>query len=184
MSGTRLAVPCTALATAITVLGLTWARRHFVLVTVKGDSMAPAFRNGDRVILHRGGYRVGDVIMFRAPAYISSLPYGVEWIMKRAVAIAGDPVPADLADRAGTSVVPAGQLLVRSDAPNGLDSRQLGLIDDRDVVGIVRGSPRRTHSRMRIDRQGPAATLAVLPRKLPVLPQVVLPGRHRFCCPR
>jgi len=144
MSGTRLALPCTALATALAVLGLTWARRHFIVVTVNGDSMAPAFRDGDRVFLRRGGYRLGDVVMFRAPAYVSSLPHGVEWMMKRAAAIAGDPVPADLADRAGTGVVPAGQLLVRSDAPNGLDS-QLGLIDDRDVVGIVRGAPRRTH---------------------------------------
>lgn len=57
--------------------------------------------------------------------------------MKRVAAVAGDPVPANLAKRAGCGTVPAGPLLIRSDAPDGLDSRQLGLIDDHDVIDVV-----------------------------------------------
>jgi signal peptidase I len=126
--------------TAIGVVGagwavLGWARRRFMLITVRGTSMAPTYRNGERLIVRRGGYAAGDVVLFRAPA-----PHRVQWLVKRAVAVGGDPVPADLLARAGVSVVPPGRLLVRSDAPDGLDSRHLGLIDGRDVVGVVRGS--------------------------------------------
>jgi len=49
-------------------------------------------------------------------------------------AMPGDPVPADMADRAAVAVVPPGRLLVRSDA-GGLDSRHLGLIAQHDVIG-------------------------------------------------
>lgn len=135
MSGARLAVA----GTAIVLLTLAWARRRFMLVTVKGRSMAPTYRNGDRLIVRRGRFAAGDIVMFRAPAHVA---FGVDWLVKRAVATAGDPVPADLAKRAGVDVVPAGQLLVRSDAPDGLDSRHLGLIDGHDVLGVVRWSGR------------------------------------------
>jgi signal peptidase I len=118
----------------VAVLAASWARHRFMLVTVKGSSMAPTYHDGERLIVRRGGYRVGDVVMFRPPA---DLPHRLDWMVKRAVAIAGDQVPADLADRAGVAVVPPGRLLVRSDSPHGLDSRQLGLIDGRDVIGVV-----------------------------------------------
>jgi signal peptidase I len=99
--------------------------------------MAPAYHDGERVLLRRGGYRTGDVIMFRAPAVLSVPAHDVDWLMKRVAAVAGDPVPANLTKRAGCATVPAGRLLVRSDAPDGLDSRQLGLIDHHDVIGVV-----------------------------------------------
>jgi len=129
----RLAVIPVALSAA--AVALVWARRRFILVTVKGDSMKPTYGHGQRLVVRRGGYSVGDVVMFRSPA---TMTHDVDWMVKRAVAVSGDPVPADLAPRAGAVIVPSGKLLVRSDAPDGLDSRQLGLIDDRDVVGVVR----------------------------------------------
>lgn len=41
-------------------------RRRYVLVTVRGESMEPTFRHGDRVLADRtriGGIRVGDVVV-------------------------------------------------------------------------------------------------------------------------
>jgi signal peptidase I len=122
---------------------LAWARHRFLLITVKGNSMAPAYRNGERLVVRRGGYATGQVVMLRAP---DRPGLGVDWMIKRVVATPGDEVPADLAGRVEVAVVPAGRLLVRSDASHGLDSRQLGLIDDRDVIGVVR-EPRGTPGR-------------------------------------
>ncbi|MGH3191097.1 MAG: S26 family signal peptidase [Streptosporangiaceae bacterium] len=112
---------------------LIWARRRFMLVTVRGTSMTPAYADGQRLLLRRGGYAAGDAVMFRSPLRI---PDGTELLVKRVAAMPGDPVPADMAERAVVQVVPSGRLLVRSDA-GGLDSRQLGLIDHHDVIGKV-----------------------------------------------
>jgi signal peptidase I len=137
MSAVRLAAEITAAAIAAAASAgvLTWARRRFLLITVKGSSMAPAYQNGERVVVRRGGYATGEVVMLRAPARPG---LGVDWMIKRVAASAGDDVPPDLAGRVEVAVVPAGRLLIRSDAPHGLDSRQLGLIDDADVIGVVR----------------------------------------------
>jgi signal peptidase I len=136
MTDARLAAGIAAvIAAAVAAAALAWARRRFLLITVKGNSMAPAYRNGERLVVRRGGYATGEVVMLRAP---DRPGLGVDWMIKRVVATAGDDVPADLGGRVEAGVVPAGRLLVRSDAPHGLDSRQLGLIDDRDVIGVVR----------------------------------------------
>lgn len=115
-------------------LVLAWARRNLILITVRGDSMAPTYRSGQRLLVRRGGYRTGEAVVFRPPL---SRVHDVEWLVKRAAAVGGDPVPADLSERTTVAVVPPGRLLVRSDAPDGLDSRQFGLIDNRDVLGVV-----------------------------------------------
>jgi signal peptidase I len=135
MNARRVAVTGTVAVLAAGCLTLAWARRKLILITVKGDSMAPTYRSGQRLLVRRGGYQAGQVVVFRPP---SPRVFDVDWLVKRAVAVAGDPVPADLSERAAVGVVPAGRLLVRSDAPDGLDSRQLGLIDNRDVLGVVR----------------------------------------------
>jgi signal peptidase I len=62
---------------------------------------------------------------------------------ERAAAMPGDPVPADLLYRVGAGVVPAGKLLVRSDTPDGADSRRFGWISTTDVIGVVRRPRRR-----------------------------------------
>jgi signal peptidase I len=114
----------TVAALAAGCLTLAWARRKLILITVRGDSMAPTYRSGQRLLVRRGGYQAGQVVVFRP----SSRVYDVDWLVKRAVAVAGDPVPADLSEQAAVAVVPA----------DGLDSLQLGLIDNRDVLGVVR----------------------------------------------
>ena len=135
MKAGQLACAGAAMLAASAVLAARWTRRNLVLVTVRGDSMTPTYRDGQRLIIRPGGYRAGQAVVFRPP---SPPVCDVEWVVKRAVAVTGDPVPADLREQAGAEVVPAGRLLVRSDAPDGLDSRHLGLIDDRDVLGVVR----------------------------------------------
>ncbi|HET9896627.1 MAG TPA: S26 family signal peptidase [Streptosporangiaceae bacterium] len=120
----------------LAVAGAAWARRNLTLITVIGNSMRPAFADGDRLLIsRRARYAAGDVIMFRAPEPVS---HSIGWLVKRAVAMPGDPVPDDLIDRVGAGVVPAGQLLVRSDTLGGVDSRQFGLISASDVMGVVR----------------------------------------------
>jgi len=131
----QLALAGTVVALSAGCLTLAWARRNLILITVRGDSMVPTFRSGQRLLVRRGDYRAGQAVVFRPPL---TRVHDVEWMVKRAVAVAGDPVPADLSEQTTVAVVPAGQLLVRSDAPDGLDSRQFGLIDSRDVLGVVR----------------------------------------------
>jgi signal peptidase I len=135
MKAGRLALAGPVVALSAGCLTLAWARRNLVLITVRGDSMVPTFRSGQRLLVRRGGCRAGQAVVFRPPP---TRVHDVEWMVKRAVAVAGDPVPADLSERTTVAVVPAGRLLVRSDAPDGLDSRQFGLIDSRDVLGVVR----------------------------------------------
>jgi signal peptidase I len=122
----------------LVLLATAWLRRHLMLITVTGNSMAPALADGDRLLVaRRASYAAGDVIMFRTPDAVS---HSIGWLVKRAVAMPGDPVPDDLLDRVGADVVPAGRLLVRSDAADGIDSRQFGLISVSDVIGVVRRS--------------------------------------------
>src|ERR1700733_627470 len=91
------AVGVAAIGSGWLVVG--WARRRFMLITVRGTSMAPTYRNGERLIVRRGGYAAGDVVLFRAPA-----PHRVQWLVKRAVAVGGDPAPAALLAGGGGSL--------------------------------------------------------------------------------
>jgi signal peptidase I len=133
-----------ALALIIMSAGLLLSRRRVMLVTVKGQSMAPAYRDGERLlVVRRSHYAAGDVVMFRTPGRHLA---DVEWMVKRAAAIGGDSVPDDLRAKVDVATVPAGSLLVRSDAVNGLDSRHFGLIDAGDVLGVVRSAGYRPYS--------------------------------------
>ena len=105
MKARRVAVTGTVAVLAAGCLTLAWARRKLILITVKGDSMAPTYRNGQRLLVRRGGYQAGQIVVFRPP---SPRVFDVDWLVKRAVAVAGDPVPADLSERTAVAVVPAG----------------------------------------------------------------------------
>lgn len=108
-------------------------RKHFMLVTVRGDSMMPTLRPGQRVLvrLHRR-VRTGDVVVFTTTAE------HVPLMIKRVAAAAGEPVPDDMRDAAGDAVVPEGFLLVRGDNPTAADSRAFGCLPADTVVGLVR----------------------------------------------
>ena len=120
------------------------ARRRYLVVTVRGSSMSPAYDDADRVLMRRarstGGPGRGEVIVLRAPgeetAKISPL------LVKRVAAVPGDEVSAEFRPVVPDPVVPPGHLLVRGDNNRSADSRSFGLVDSRLVVGTVVTSPR------------------------------------------
>lgn len=119
-----------AAATAVALI-----RRAVVLVTVDGESMTPTISDGERVLVKRvrlGQVVRGDVVVVR---------YAEMLLIKRAVAVPGDPMPAEVALTAGVPAgapVPAGRLAVLGDnAANSLDSRTCGLFGGNTVVGVV-----------------------------------------------
>jgi signal peptidase I len=122
-----------AAAAATLSLAVCWLRRRFVAVTVTGRSMEPAYRHGDRVLVRRAALpavRAGQVVVLAAP-------HG-GWMIKRAAALPGDPVPALLGR--GEPAVPAGALVVLGDntALSG-DSRRMGYFDGASLLGVVVG---------------------------------------------
>jgi signal peptidase I len=126
---------------------------------IEGESMAPTFHDGGRVILN-GAYRFvgphhGDVVVFHPP-YSSDKPY-----IKRVIALAGEEVDIHdgavyidgerldepYLDGAVTTcgsmphcrlVVPDGMVYVLGDnRPHSSDSRVFGPIDEDEIVGEV-----------------------------------------------
>lgn len=129
------------LAGAVSVL-----RRRYIVVTVTGMSMVPAFRHDDRVLVRRldgRRCRTGDVVVLQAPQEDGwrhpPSPRG-PWNLKRVAAVAGEPVP-DVAARAcgqpAGSPVPAGRVVVIGDAPGSYDSRAWGFLPADRVLGVV-----------------------------------------------
>lgn len=121
-----------------------WAVTRLTAATVIGDSMAPTFVDGDRVLVRRvpaHRLRVGDVVVVRLPGAGRADGAGDRpWLVKRVAALPGDPVPATVAPVAGDGRVPGRVpdrgLVVLSDNPAGaVDSRELGCLD----VGLVLG---------------------------------------------
>ncbi len=99
--------------------------RRLLLVTVRGHSMEPTYRERDRVLVLRGTRPLrGRVIVLVNPHAADSL------LIKRVLAIPGDPVPRHLAPALSgvpEHHVPAGSLVLVGDNPGqSLDSRQLG----------------------------------------------------------
>jgi signal peptidase I len=123
-----------ALAALGTGIGL--ARVALLVIRVDGASMAPTFRSGDTVLTIRRSLRPavrrGDIVVCRRP---SGKPGPDEFLIKRVVAVAGDPVPDDPA-RTGQTIS-AGRVYVRGDGERSLDSRVFGAIPLDHVIGHV-----------------------------------------------
>jgi signal peptidase I len=136
----------TAAAGAASLVLLSF-RRRYLLVTVAGVSMAPTLRSGDRVLVRRTGLRrirTGDIIVLgpsTGSKGASTPDRGPAWIIKRATALPGDPIPHDAIPAMSDAVeteVPPGKLLLLGDNPeNSTDSRQAGYFDGRRLVGRV-----------------------------------------------
>ena len=130
-----------------------------LLVTVRGESMAPALHEGDRVlVVKRWPLRAGAIVAVRlAPA-----PGEEPWLwVKRAIALGGqtarvprarlhpDADPARSGGRPdGADIVwdvPPGHVFVRGDALASADSATWGPIPRAAVAGVVvrrLGSPK------------------------------------------
>jgi signal peptidase I len=125
-----------ALVTGLAAAGilLAWARRRWLVVTVDGISMQPAYVPGDRLLVRRTNLwsiRRGQVVVIAATGLID-----VDMLVKRVAALPGDPVPPGVPERA--PVVPANHFVVLGDnTAASHDSRALGCIPARALVGVV-----------------------------------------------
>jgi signal peptidase I len=151
---TPMTLLVTTLALAAVGLGLVlpWCRRSLAVVTVLGPSMAPAFSDGDRVLVRRKSLsriRRGEVVLVERPGTetgwfgepASAGLAGRHWIIKRAAALPGDPLsPDQIASWAAgaETVVPTDRLVVLGDSPNqSYDSRDFGFVEPERLFGVV-----------------------------------------------
>ncbi|WP_218135722.1 S26 family signal peptidase [Nonomuraea jiangxiensis] len=141
------------IGTGFLILGIALAvmaaRSRFVIVTVTGESMAPTFRRGDRVIVRRvrpSVLRPGQVVVFQRQGpggHWGTAPLSTRaaarqpWYIKRIAAVAADPVPDLVAATVGESFVPEGKLVVLGDSDQSSDSRSWGFVPADRVLGIV-----------------------------------------------
>ncbi|MFG1943265.1 S26 family signal peptidase [Nonomuraea sp. NPDC048826] len=133
--------------TAVAVLAgaLLWVRRRYVLITVRGLSMWPTYHDGDRVLIRRvpvTAVRAGQVVVVAASPRDVAVPgRGTRWLLKRAVAVPGDPVPRDRFPALRSvpdPAVPPGHLVVLGDNPSqSYDSRQAGYMPPGRLLGVV-----------------------------------------------
>jgi signal peptidase I len=139
-------------------------RRRLVVVKVDGSSMEPTYRQGDRVLVRQrppAAVRPGDVIMVapelgtepladeqpvEALAQPTAPPTrrgGRLWLIKRVVAVAGDPTPPGLGPALAAAAgvpVPAGHLIVLGDNPgHSYDSRHEGFVAMDRIRGVAIG---------------------------------------------
>lgn len=123
-------------AVAVAVL-----RRRYVVVRIHGTSMTPTLRDGDRVLVRRvrlAHLRRGDMAVVAMP---KPHPDGAPpWLVKRAAAVPGDPVPTDRFPilPATDPAVPPGRLVLLSDDPTAqYDSRRFGYFAADALLGVV-----------------------------------------------
>jgi len=129
------------LASAGAAVGI--ARLALLVIRVDGTSMLPTFRPGDAVLTLRRGIRPtvrrGDIVVCRRP---DSTPGPRSYLIKRVVAVAGDPIPDDYDPPPGTgsavgTIIAADRVYVRGDNDRSYDSRAFGPIPLDHVVGHV-----------------------------------------------
>jgi signal peptidase I len=133
-----------AIAGLVTFLGAAaWlVRRRYVAVTVEGESMSPTYPAGSRVLVRRTGpeaIRRGQVVVFTG--FPPVLDGRARFVIKRAAAVPGDPVPRDTVP-ALRSVpeqhIPPRRLVVLGDRPDhSYDSRQYGYLAAERIMGVV-----------------------------------------------
>jgi signal peptidase I len=134
-------IPALAAGVLVAALGglVLVLRSCFVAVRVEGDSMAPALSPGDRVLVRRtrlDRVRRGQVVVLAPPAEMRSVPGNPPWMIKRAVALAGDPIPASREEPGQR--VPPGQVFVLGDnSARSFDSRKAGCFPASALLGVV-----------------------------------------------
>jgi signal peptidase I len=129
---------------AATVLAL---RHRYTIITVRGASMTPTLREGEKVLarrVHGQTVRGGDIVILRVPGLGPDGAPNRFTAVKRVAAIAGDPLPAFLPTPTlvpaptSSGLLPAGHLAVLGDnLPASADSREWGLVPAANVLAKV-----------------------------------------------
>jgi signal peptidase I len=123
-------------AAAIVVVALLSAVAFGTLtvITVRGDSMLPTYRAGDRLLVRRRWagrpVRRGDIVVCR-PFVSSGKIADPLLVVKRVAALGGDRDPN------GSQIVPDRHVYVTGDGPGSVDSRRFGPIPRERVLGRV-----------------------------------------------
>ncbi|WP_432142336.1 S26 family signal peptidase [Streptomyces sp. bgisy084] len=131
---------------------------RLAVVTVRGVSMAPAYLDGDRVLVRRTTRPTrGQVLVVERPALRTRWPSGPlpatagawtvgrrQWLIKRVAALPGDPVPEVMPSTSSLGLpgppprVPDGSLVLLGDNPqHSVDSRHFGFYPVERVLGTV-----------------------------------------------
>jgi len=117
-------------------------RRRFLVVTVAGDSMRPALRPGDRLLVRRTRrVRAGQVAVLRPPPaglfMASAGPSGL--LVKRIVAVPGDRVPEScrIFGQLPECVPPGSFIMLGDNSRRSYDSRFAGLIPADLLIGVA-----------------------------------------------
>lgn len=141
-----------AVTVAIASGVLCWLRWRYLVVAVAGRSMEPTYVAGDRLLVRRtrtDRIRRGQVVVFaKTPPANGGAPGGARddlreapWIIKRAVAVPGDPVPTPavpaLRGSAGARVPPGHLVVLGDNAERSFDSRSFGYLTADLVFGVV-----------------------------------------------
>jgi signal peptidase I len=121
----------------LALIFLYYLRRTYLVVTVSGRSMEPTLWAGDRLLVRRvpiSVVRRGQIVVFGSDS-------AGKWIVKRVLAVPGDPIPKDnglnLLDTAERTV-PRGQMVVLGDNPaESTDSRDYGYLSAEWLQGVV-----------------------------------------------
>lgn len=114
-------------------------RKRFVSVLVQGTSMEPTLRHGERVLVRRARpaqIRRGQVVVFALPAPFDATSGNPQWMIKRVVAVPGDPVPW-LDSASDDERVPAGCFVAIGDNNAPDYARRAGLVGGTDLLGIA-----------------------------------------------
>ncbi|GAA4956884.1 S26 family signal peptidase [Nonomuraea thailandensis] len=117
-------------------------RATYLVIRVRGNSMAPALTHGDRLLSRRTrleALRTGQIAVVLSPR-----PGGSRFLIKRVAALPGDPVPAEVREAVAGDVVPAGRfVLIGDNTEASFDSREHGFFhaDDLHAVTIRKLEP-------------------------------------------
>ena len=111
-------------------------RGRFVAVTVQGESMAPTLRTGQRILVRRTRtVHRGQIVVLANPSESVRAGASPPWLVKRAAAVPGDPVPDGVPE---TGPVPMGKLvLIGDNTEPGYDSRRVGYFDATTLLGVM-----------------------------------------------
>ncbi|MEU7839226.1 S26 family signal peptidase [Nonomuraea sp. NPDC049129] len=149
-------------ASGLLILGMSlwWIRRRYLVATVSGPSMEPTLRSGDRLLVRKTRrVRAGQIVVVRIPnpPPLDGLPPGIEpgdedkvperfdpgWhlLVKRAVAVAGEPVPRQefpsLRDVPETVVPPRALVVLGDNRDTSWDSREFGFVRGDQFIGVM-----------------------------------------------